>query len=248
MAIISAHRCDIGQVRPHNDDYVWVDQAMGLFIAADGMGGYKAGHVASEMASRTVGSIVVNHLHNNPEQLSATAIKQLLTEAIETANRSIYAAAKQDQEKHKMGTTIVVALVYGPNAYISHAGDSRAYLARNATLIRLTEDDSWAEQFGMANPAKKGNGGKGPIDHILTKSVGRDADLDPSFKEISIEPDDWILLCSDGLWNMVEDSQILEILEASQNDANLAANNLLNAANTAGGEDNIAIVTIKILP
>ena len=248
MPVVSSHRCDIGQVRSHNDDYIWIDQSMGLFIAADGMGGYKAGNVASEMASRTVGSIVVNHLHDNPEQLSSTAIKKLITEAIETANRSIYAAAKQDQEKHKMGTTIVVALIYGSNAYISHAGDSRAYLVRDAALIRLTEDDSWAEQFGPTDTTKKPNSEKGLIDHILTKSVGRDAELDPSFKEFEVEAGDWILLCSDGLWNMVENSRILEILESSQNDPNQAANNLLNAANTAGGTDNIAIVTIKILP
>jgi protein phosphatase len=147
-----------------------------------------------------------------------------------------------------MGTTIVVALVRSSVAYISHVGDARAYLARGATLMQLTKDDSWKVQFGDKNLSSKTDIPEGKFDHILTKAIGQDTDLNPSSTEVKLAPGDWLLLCSDGLWNMVEDEQILAELQNESNDPAQVVEALIAAANEAGGKDNISVIAIKILP
>jgi PPM family protein phosphatase len=163
---------------------------------------------------------------------------------VEEANKTVYHAAKEAGQKRNMGTTIVVTLVRSSVAYISHVGDARAYLVRGATMMQLTKDDSWKAQFG----AKETNIPEGKFDHILTKAIGQDSRLEPSSTEIKMAPGDWLLLCSDGLWNMVEDDEILTILQQAKDDPNCAVESLVTAANAAGGKDNISVAAIKILP
>ena len=245
--IVSAHKSDIGQVYQQNDDYVWVDDEAGLYILADGMGGHEAGHVASQMTADTVGRAVVDQLYRDEGPYSAQLIKRILVTAIENANATVFMAAQQAGQKRRMGTTIVVALLRTTKAYISHAGDSRAYLARGEELTQLTEDDSWGAQFA-ASGAKSSKEDKGRFDHFLTKSVGQESELDPSFLEIDIEPGDWLLLCSDGLWNMVDESRILSELRRAHDDPARVVDALVLAANNAGGKDNISVVAVKVFP
>lgn len=246
MRIISAFKSDIGQVYQHNDDYIWVDDAAGFYILADGMGGQEAGDVASRMTAHSVGQAIVGQLTAEQPLPAADKIKAMLVDAIETANRAVYQAAQQAQQKRRMGTTIVAALLRSERLFVSHAGDSRAYLVRNNQLRQLTEDDSWGAQFAAAGVKTKNNE-KGKFDHFLTKAVGQEHNLDPSFVELELRPDDWLLLCSDGLWNMVEDARMLEILNAANPSPQQAVENLVLAANQAGGKDNISVVAIKIL-
>ena len=155
MKIVSAHKSDIGRVYQHNDDYIWVDDNLGLYIVADGMGGNEAGDVASKMTAHSVGSTLVEQLTADQSALTSMRIKELLVDAIEAANRAVYQAAIEAQQKRKMGTTIVAALIQSTKLYVSHAGDSRVYLARGTELRQLTEDDSWGAQFGPGSLKKK---------------------------------------------------------------------------------------------
>jgi len=128
MTIISAHKSDIGVIKRNeqNEDYVWVHEQTGLFIVADGLGGYEAGDVASKLAANTVGKMLTEQLKKETPAPSASQIKALMTNAIEAANDAVQKIAQQAEQKREMGSTIVVALVQNGRAYISHAGDSRA--------------------------------------------------------------------------------------------------------------------------
>ncbi len=245
MAIVSAHKCDIGQRRTQNEDSVWVNEQVGLYIVADGMGGQEAGEVASCLTVTTVGQLITDQLKTESASLPTTAIKEIMVEAIETVNDTVHHAAQEAGHKRGMGSTIVMALVQSSTAYISHAGDSRAYLVRDFSLMQLTEDDSWGTEFGKATQSKKD--GRNKIDHILTKSIGQPSMVGPSFTELRLTPGDCLLLCSDGLWDMVNDKQILTELKKAKFDPTQAAEALVAAANTAGGEDNISVVVIKML-
>jgi len=248
MIIASAHKSDTGQKRKRNEDYVWVDETAKLFIVADGMGGHEAGDVASELAATTVGQLITAELKSKTEPIAPAIITQLMTEATEFANKAVFNAAQEAGQKRRMGTTIVTALVRSGNIYISHVGDARAYLARGAALMQLTRDDSWKAQFGAKDPQPKAETPSSKFDHILTKAIGQEAQLDPSSTEVKVAPGDWLLLCSDGLWNMVEDSQILAELQRAGDNPACAVESLVKAANEAGGKDNISVVAIKILP
>jgi protein phosphatase len=247
MTIASAHESDVGAKRKRNEDYVWVDEPSGLFIVADGMGGHEAGDVASQLAATTVGEIILDELKVRTEPISPTIIAKMMTDAIETANTIVFNAAQEAGQKRRMGTTIVVALVRSSVTYISHVGDARAYLVRGATLMQLTKDDSWKVEFGARVSPQQAGIQDSKFDHILTKAIGQDSLLKPSSTEVQITPGDWLLLCSDGLWNMVEDNQILAELQNAGDDPAHAVETLVTAANEAGGKDNISVVAIKVL-
>jgi len=242
MTIVSAHKCDIGlNPKRQNEDYIWVDEQAGLFIVADGMGGQEAGDVASKLAVETIATLLVDQTKN--KSLSTAKIKELVTQAIETANETVYKASQKAAQKRRMGSTVIMALIQNSTAYISHAGDSRAYLLQGSSLSQLTEDDSWQTEFG-AGQQTKGNGRKKVIDHILTKSIGQESKVDPSFTELKLNPGGCLLLCTDGLWGMIEDDQILAILKQAKKDPTKAVEALVDAANAAGGDDNISVVVI----
>ncbi len=244
MTIVSAYKCNIGQVRKQNEDYVWVDEQAGLFIVADGMGGHEAGDVASKMTTDTVGPLFLEQLKAHNKTLSSDKIQALMVNAIEMANEHVIEAAQKATQKRKMGSTIVMAFIQSSTAYISHAGDSRAYLAQGSSLIQLTEDDSW-QTFGNTERSKENSRTK--IDHMLTKSIGQNSKVEPSFRELKLSSGDCLLLCSDGLWDMVSDEQIAAELKRAGNNPDQAAEALVDAANAAGGKDNISVVVIKTL-
>lgn len=244
MKIVSAHKSDIGRTHAQNDDFVWVNEGDGIYIVADGMGGQEAGNVASRMTAETVGVMLTEALRAGADMVG---VHHAVVEAIETANRNVFSAAQKAEQKRKMGTTIVAAVVQADSALISHAGDSRAYWVRDNELLQLTEDDSWGAQFATAGVETKKDGEKGRFDHFLTKSIGQGSEIDPSLRGVPVKPGDWLLLCSDGLWNMVDDPQILaELLKAGDN-PQAAVEALVNAANAAGGRDNISVVALKFL-
>jgi len=247
MKLVSAHQCEIGRVRPQNEDYVWVNEQLGLYIVADGMGGHDAGDVASQMAAKSIGSTLVKQLKNHSKPLSSAKIKELMVKAIEAANKMVYDEAHTAGHERKMGTTIVMALIQSTTAYISHAGDSRAYLLQGSKLTQLTEDDSWRFEFGGSSKSKD-NVRVGIIEHYLTKAIGQESVVDPSFRELTLAPGDCLLLCSDGLWGMIEDDKISAELQKIKSDPTQAVKALVAAANAAGGNDNISAIAIKVSP
>jgi serine/threonine protein phosphatase PrpC len=248
MIVASSQRSDTGRVRERNEDYVWVDEQAGVFIVADGLGGHQAGDVASRLAATTVGETVAAGIGSANERFSTAAVRELMTDAIETANGKVRAAASKAGQELHMGTVIVVALVRPPVAYISHAGDARAYLARDSTLTRLTEDDSVVAQLVAAGELSAAEARNHPQRNLVTKVVGQDSPVQPSFSEVAVEPGDWLVLCSDGLWDMVDDEAILEELQKADEHAARATQALIRAANAAGGTDNISVIAIRVLP
>ncbi len=245
MTIISAHKSDVGRRREQNEDYVWVDEEAGLYILADGMGGHEAGDVASRLASTTAGELIVEQLHTQTTPLSTTKIKTLMITAIDVANKTVVKAAQEAEQRRSMGTTIVIVLMQASVAYISHIGDSRAYLIRNSTLEQLTEDDTWGAQLAKTS-SETDDPVPNYLSHILTQAIGQDTTLEPSFIEVKMFPNDWLLLGSDGLWNMVANEQTLTVLQQAKNNPNQAVEDLINAANQAGGKDNITVIAVKM--
>ena len=248
MTIVSAHISDIGRnEKRKNEDYVWVDEQAGLYIVADGMGGQEAGEIASELASNTIGKLVSSQINEATRPLSSDEIQDIMINAIETANDIVSKAARAAYQKRKMGATIIVGLIQTPMAYISHAGDTRAYVIRGGTIMQLTKDDSWSAELAAEGLLTKDKIQEHIYRHIVTKAVGQGSALSPSFTEVPLTPGDWLLLCSDGLWNMVEDEDILAELQKAGDDPAQAVEALVDAANAAGGKDNISIAAVKML-
>ncbi|MDM8528467.1 protein phosphatase 2C domain-containing protein [Anaerolineales bacterium HSG24] len=231
--VTSASKTDVGRKRDHNEDFVWSSDELGIYIVADGLGGYDAGEVASQMATKIASEAIKKHLVQHPPQTSPEQLQQLLIDTLETTNKKIYNAAQQDGQHQKMGTTIVLALLQLPTVYISHAGDSRAYLIREGQMRQLTEDDVWMATGNLRN--------------VLTKAIGQEHALEPSFYNYTLNSGDWLLLCSDGLWNMLPDEQILAVFEQNNQSPTTLTDALIKAANNAGGLDNITVTTLKIV-
>jgi len=247
MVVSSAYKSDVGRnPKRQNEDYIWIDEKAKVYIVTDGMGGQEAGEVASEMASTTAGELISQQLKTKKDSLSAEMIETLMIGALETANETINKAAETAQQKRKMGATIVMAVIFDENAYISHAGDARAYLIRGATIMQLTRDDSWSAELEAEGVITKEQAERHPFGHVVTKAIGQEGPLVPSFSEVPLTPGDWLLLCSDGLWNMVPDEEIIKVIRQAKGDLKQAVDNLVDAANEAGGKDNISIALIKV--
>jgi protein phosphatase len=248
MLIEFAYKSDKGQIRQHNQDYIWADGEAGVFIVADGMGGLEAGEVASQLSATTVARLIMEGLGGGQNQLPPGEVEQLMLKALESSNQAVLAAAREEGQIRKMGTTIVVVLVQLPTVFICHAGDTRAYLVRKATLTQLTEDDSYVAELVAAGVISKDDIKGHPFEHVVTKAIGQNSPLEPTFSQLNVEADDWLLLCSDGLTNMVSEEVLLLELNDANGDPNYVVDALTEAANKAGGKDNISVIAIRILP
>jgi protein phosphatase len=246
MTISSAHKTDIGRTAKRNQDYIWTDEQRGIYIVADGMGGQDAGEIASELAATTAGRFMATRLTAATDPLPTSTARDLMIGALEAANETVMVAAKEAKQDNPMGAAIVVVLVRPSTAYICHAGDARAYLMRASNLTRLTVDDSWVAQLVAAGVITEAQAQHHPLGHILMKAVGHESPLQPTFTEVTIGPGDWLLLCSDGFWKMVGNKQTLAILQRANFDPVPGVEALVEAANAAGGKDNISLIVIKI--
>lgn len=248
MSIEFAYKTDKGQIRRHNQDYIWVDGTAGVFIVADGMGGQEAGEVASQLSATTVARLIMEGIGDGQPQLSPAEVEQLMLKALEMSNQAVMTAAREEGQTRQMGTTIVVVLVQLPTVFICHAGDTRAYLVRQATLTQLTEDDSYVAELVAAGVISKDDIKGHPFEHVVTKAIGQNSPLEPTFTQLKVEADDWLLLCSDGLTNMVSEDRMLAEVNKAPADPNQVVDALTRAANEAGGKDNISVIAIRILP
>lgn len=227
-----------GRVRPHNEDAFLVDLEHGVFAVADGMGGHAAGEVASGLAVETLSEIL-----GRPRGGDEDA-PELLRSAVEEASRRITSRSDEHPEFRSMGTTIVVVLVDGPRLSLAHVGDSRAYLVRSGTIRRLTSDHSFVYELvrlGMLSPEQAA---RDPRRNVVTRALGSGAPVAPDIWQGDLEPRDRLLLCSDGLTTMLTDEQILAVLDAAPEALEKACTSLIEAANSAGGEDNVTVVLL----
>ena len=240
---------ETGMVRDHNEDSILIlggeKSPLGgdsLLVVADGMGGHAAGEVASRM---TVDGII--GLMSRSDDLPGAEgpeYLRFLGEIVQQVNNTIFQAG-QDEDKRGMGTTCTVAVVRGDQLFVSHVGDSRAYLLRSGDLHQITQDHSWVEEQvrqGTLSPEEARNH---PNRNIITRAVGLESRVEVDGYLVGLANKDILLLCSDGLTTMIEDSQIAEILSA--NEPVEACRALIDAANDQGGHDNITVAVARVI-
>lgn len=236
---------DIGRKRQLNQDYVFSSaKPMGnmpnLFIVADGMGGHNAGDYASKCTVETVVGEIRNSFEKNP-----TIIVQ---KAIQTANTKIRELAASDENLFGMGTTLVVATIIGKYLQVANVGDSRLYLIGKQGIRQVTRDHSLVEEMIRLGGLSREDARKHPDKNIITRAIGAKDEVEAEFFTEELELGDIILMCSDGLSNMLEDKEIEKIIQNEElKEMTQKAEALINAANNNGGKDNIAVVLVKIL-
>ena len=232
---------DVGLKRNNNQDFVYAsDQKVGqlpsLLIVADGMGGHAAGDLASRMCVETV----VDSIGSS----SRTGIIPILDEAIRKANAAVLKKAEEKPELSGMGTTFVAGVIDGDTLYVANIGDSRLYVIDDERIDQITEDHSLVEEMARAGKLTREQMRNHPEKNIITRAVGGDADTEADFFDVGLHGGDIVLLCSDGLTNMVEDEQIFRIVKREKT-LREAGQRLISAANQAGGRDNISVVLAR---
>ena len=239
MRIYSA--TDVGQKRKMNQDYVFVSQEPvgnlpNLFAVADGMGGHNAGDYASAHAVQTLVSQIQADADFNPIKV--------IRHAIEAANTEIIDQAQRDEGLRGMGTTMVVATIVGNYAYVANVGDSRLYVVQGQ-IRQVTRDHSLVQEMVRLGEINAEEARNHPDKNIITRALGAEKTVDVDFFDLKLEPGNTILMCSDGLSNMVEDRKMEEILTNPDKDITWKGDTLIREANQNGGKDNIAVILIE---
>ncbi len=239
MRIYSA--TDVGQKRKMNQDYVFVSREPvgnlpNLFAVADGMGGHNAGDYASAHAVQTLVSQIQADADFNPIKV--------IRHAIETANTEIIDQAQRDEGLRGMGTTMVVATIVGNYAYVANVGDSRLYVVQGQ-IRQVTRDHSLVQEMVRLGEINAEEARNHPDKNIITRALGAEKTVDVDFFDLKLEPGNTILMCSDGLSNMVEDHKMEEIITKPDKDITWKGDALIREANQNGGKDNIAVILIE---
>lgn len=232
---------DVGRKRQLNQDYVFTsDKPIGnmpnLFIVADGMGGHNAGDFASRYSVETIVQEIKGSFEKNPTII--------IKKAIQAANRMIREKACSDANLFGMGTTIVVATVIGKYLQVANVGDSRLYIVNSEEIRQVTRDHSLVEEMVRLGGLSREDARLHPDKNIITRAIGVREDIEVDFFTVELKAGDCILMCSDGLTNMIEDEEIRTIMN-SQRDLVEAAQELIYTANMNGGKDNIAVVLVR---
>ncbi|WP_312203108.1 Stp1/IreP family PP2C-type Ser/Thr phosphatase [Anaerospora hongkongensis] len=231
-------KSDIGMVRKANEDS-FAFEPPHLFVVADGMGGHVAGEVASSIAAATVKEYVLRNLGDvHP--------RQLLEQAILQANQEIFEKAQNHAEYAGMGTTVTAAILDESNIFWGHVGDSRLYYANNDVLEQLTSDHSLVWELIKAGTISKEEALVHPQRNILTRAVGTSEHLRVETGAYQYHPGDKVLLCTDGLTNMVGEDELALAMVNNTQDGQLILDGLIEKANNAGGNDNITAILIAL--
>lgn len=251
LALLHGAQSDVGRKRPHNEDRLCADPELGLFVVCDGMGGGNAGEVASALAVETI------HRHFAEAMLHPdlpfvgglddrfTPTTNHLASAIKLANDVIYTSARDRPEWSGMGTTVVAAALTDHMLSFAHVGDSRLYLVRNQTIQPLTMDHSWVAEQVRRGFLTEEEAERSPRRNIVTRALGAEPTVDVTLGELPLFPDDFLLLCSDGLTKSVQASTILDTLLDNE-DAQTLSRRLITLANEAGGEDNTTVIVLAV--
>ena len=235
-------KTDVGKAREMNQDYYSIPSSendLQLYILADGMGGYNGGEIASKLAAETTKNYIQNNfgkIEHNKE-----SILKLVKDAMEYANIVVYEESKKDENLQGMGTTLDVCFIYNNKIYIGHVGDSRIYLVKKDIARKITKDHSYVQQLVEDKKITRKEAEHHPKKNMLLKALGCTSYVEPDIRARNLEKDDVLLMCSDGLTNMVEESKIYEVVRENKEKA---PEILINLANNAGGYDNITVITI----
>ena len=252
MHVAAYGMSDVGLQREHNEDSFAVLPDYELYIVADGMGGHRAGDVASKLATQTIGEFFKKTSHEDatwPFHFDARLSEEenrLLT-AIRVANRQIYEHSTRSRDLRGMGTTVVGALFSRRKGkmYIGHVGDSRAYRVRGAEIRQLTRDHSLVNDYLAAMPDMTDEQRSELPKNVITRALGMQDQVEVDIQEDEAQAGDLYVLCSDGLSGMISDEEILEVVTATE-ELQDACRKLVNMANEHGGEDNITAVILRV--
>ena len=237
---------DRGKQRENNEDYIYVSNVIDdlkLFIVADGMGGANAGEVASKDALESVEGYIKSEFPKI--QHEKENIEELIRKSIVRANKYVFEKSKTMPEYKGMGTTIVVVLIYKGKVYIGHVGDSRVYRFRKHVIRQLTKDHSYVQELVKEGTITREEAKNHPQKNILLKVIGCEKNVDPDVISKGFIKDDIILICTDGLTNMLDEKDIYETIMKHKTYLKDACKALIDNANLLGGYDNISVVLIS---
>ena len=242
---------DTGKVRDHNEDAIGSNRDAGLFVLADGMGGYNAGEVASSIAVKTILELATEACtrENRGETESETGMMRqtiVLRDAISRANKIIHQTANSQESCHGMGTTIVTCLFYDNKISIAHVGDSRMYRMREGNLEQITMDHSLLQELVDRGFYSKEEALRSTNKNYVTRALGVESSVDVELNEAEVVPGDFYLLCSDGLSDMVEDDDIQLTISTFHANLDVVGQQLIRLSNDQGGRDNISLMLAYI--
>jgi len=250
MRLSYGARSDPGLVRATNEDSYYASARAGLFVVADGMGGHSGGQVASAEAVRAFQEYLSAHVilpGGGEVGVEGSLGLSVLFDALRAANQRVLAVARSQSELEGMGTTLSAVWIRDSRAYICHVGDSRVYLLRAESLDLLTQDHSWVFEQYKQGAITLAEVRTHPMRNLITRSVGQTASVEPDLLAQEIAPGDMILLCTDGLTSMLDESQILSLLlDEAVPSLDEKCDVLIEMANQAGGLDNITVIVVRV--
>ena len=233
---------DVGLLRQKNEDSYLIDAEVGLFLVSDGMGGHMGGALASKIVAEDLPVLIETRLNKLPNG-SPKAIRKLLRETIEQQNHQLHVEGASESGYYGMGATVVLALIRAGRAYIANVGDSRAYRLRGGRLAQLNKDHSLVAELVTAGHIEP----KEAINHaargVITQHVGMETKTKPYIRSFALKKGDRLLLCSDGVTDMIPDDKLEELLSTISQPRDLCRQ-LVHQANKAGGHDNITAAVI----
>ena len=245
-------KTDVGRRRKLNEDSLLIDRDINLYAVCDGMGGHNAGEIASKMAIETLHAFLTKS-HGEEKDITwpyglepnLSFEANRLKTGIKLANKRVFKAADNREDYTGMGTTLVAAIVNDSTLTVGGAGDSRVYLVRGGKLTQLTRDDSWVSAAWAEGILSSDEIDRHPLRNVITKAVGAKVDIELETSEHKLAAGDLVLLCSDGLHAMITDEAILGLLHPAPESLEKAADALIDAANEAGGKDNVSVVLLR---
>lgn len=240
-----ASKTDKGKIRVKNEDSLYIDvKDKRLLIIADGMGGHNAGEVASKIAVDTVEQYLNTILHSDYE-LKVERIKDILMDAISAANGEIYRQSLKEASLRGMGTTIIIVLIIDNKMHIGHVGDSRGYLIRDGHIEQITEDHTLVTELVKNGTITELEAMNHPKRNVITRALGTDISSKIDYIGKDLQKDDIIILCTDGLSDMIKNYEIKDIITDSP-DLQSGCDELVDLANLKGGFDNITLIAARI--
>src|ERR1700759_3040049 len=243
-------KTDVGRVRDVNEDSFLVDESIGLAIVADGMGGHAAGEIASNIAVHTCRDTIyrerelIDRFERGIDSVSRQDVLRLMEQAVQNACAAVYAEAQKDSGKRGMGTTLIALLLVGSRGFIAHVGDSRIYMLRKGLVHQLTEDHSLINELLKRGRLTPEQIAKLNMKNAVTRAVGVYESVEVDTLDLDVLAGDNFLLCSDGLSEYAQQSDILRVFREVPEDS--VAQTLIDLANAGGGKDNITAVVVKV--
>lgn len=235
-----------GLVRPLNEDAIGADPSCGLFVLADGLGGYNAGEVASVMAISSVLERLASSIDALDADDGAFTPDEAIYDTVTDINANIYNAALNSTAFEGMATTLVIGWFLGGRLWVAHTGDSRLYRYRDSMLEQLTRDHSFSQELLDAGMVTEEEARSLPAKNLVTRALGAGADIEPEIHNVDVLAGDIILLCSDGLTEMVGSYEIEGLLSINEEDMHETARRLVDLANESGGRDNISVIVVRV--